>query len=364
MARIWNHGLGGQCKTTAWSDGGLCGLQRGILKSKGELAHGRNDAPIPEHKVQAPANAGRDRKRKATQPAEGPAQHRRKWSKQVLRVCESSEVGIDTRAVRLAEAPVQQKKRWGRHDSRPMRRRAPCKAEGHLAGASMSPVQARPHLGYVNSAHTFRSTIVPECPLPFTTLRGRLPASVLRCFQLAPEWRQPEAWWEMTKELGARRIGFEKSRPAVEVYAHARSQDAPHKRVNAYLYGRYAGNPAPACLMAYHHAFMRTNAPQLRQLEQHLMEATQARSPRGKRIFGHGGGLGLNLSRAAFSLVTLQMRWGKRDELEMPRHVDGGPSVLHMSIRIRGTRHLRCEILGDRQGDGQYRVHTVGEKCT
>ncbi|CAE8639860.1 unnamed protein product [Polarella glacialis] len=101
------------------------------------------------------------------------------------------------------------------------------------------------------------------------------------------------------------------------------------------------------------------NGERLRALEQEIVTAMEARSEEEVDIVGHGG-VGLTLARSAFSIATMQLRWGERGPMHMDRHVDGGPSIIHMSIALFGCRTLNCEVLNGEE-DGSSVVKIVSD---
>ena len=58
MARIWNGGAGGQCKSKCVGDSDFC-RTHGKQNDSGRLVHGRVDGDIPEPKYQEFVNRGK-----------------------------------------------------------------------------------------------------------------------------------------------------------------------------------------------------------------------------------------------------------------------------------------------------------------
>ena len=150
-------------------------------------------------------------------------------------------------------------------------------------------------------------------------------------------------------------MGFEQSGDSLEEYRHCCSHARPHRDLPGVgLFGRDASQPAPARIMAFRHAFVLLNGPRLRRLEWALQGALEAFAAKDVAkqeeaiIFGHPPrGKALVLPREAFSIATLQLRWGGHEALSMPRHVDGGASLLHMTLSLAGRRTVSFEHLGE-----------------
>jgi hypothetical protein len=214
--------------------------------------------------------------------------------------------------------------------------------------------------GFLASGTSWSPQVTPSCILPFTTLRGKLPDDVLKFLQASPEWLRTKNEWDALKHAGDRLMGFEKEQPAVEMYAHCHSQDSPMEESQQRLYGQDACRPAPIRIMAFRHAMMLINGSRLRALEEEIVQAMAFRSDEDIAILGHSG-VGLSLCRSAFSIATMQLRWGERGGMHMDRHVDGGPSILHMSLSLFGWRRLNCEVLGQKRADGSYAVQVISD---
>jgi len=338
-ARVWNDGNGGQCNFRASGD--LCGVHAGILRKQGHLPHGRMDCVIPMGK--------------AKEYASKRAQSRGPRARQMMA------------ALRQARSA---KKLTQFLAERQQKRAADMKRELMLASVRRvclrlvrGCTEAEPFQGFASRPAKFRKVVNPSFTFPFSTLRGTLSDELLHFLQEAPEWRRTEADWEKMKECTARCMGFEREKPAVEMYAHCRSQDGPCRKSDAKLYGRCAAHPAPLRLMAFRHAFVTLNGQRLRLLEDALVDALAERAPNCVEQFEQlGCGLLKGLPRSAFSVATMQLRWGRRDAMEMERHVDGGASVLHMSISLFGFRKLRCEVLGPPDDTGGRSVKTIEYK--
>ncbi|CAE8672411.1 unnamed protein product [Polarella glacialis] len=193
----------------------------------------------------------------------------------------------------------------------------------------------------------------PTWTFPCTFLEGRLEDSLLTYLLAAPEWRLPASEWLASRETLARPTGFERHHSSVEEVRHCRSQECPAGRMpELRLFGKDASGPAPRRLMAFRHALICANSVWLRTLEDRIKAKLlqQCCTDQERQIFGHSNGQSLNLCRAAFAFATLQLRWGKHEQLTMGRHVDGGASLLHLSIGFTGRRRLRCEPVANAAG--------------
>merc|ERR1712079_915333 len=102
------------------------------------------------------------------------------------------------------------------------------------------------------------------------------------------------------------------------------------------------------------------NGNWLRALEEDIVKAMENRSENEADVLGHGD-KGLSLTLATFSIATMQLRWGRREAMHMGRHVDGGASILHMSISLFGYRTLKSEVLGTKQADGSFSVNMISD---
>lgn len=215
-------------------------------------------------------------------------------------------------------------------------------SEARLGWMSGNGVQRREALTEVKPTWTF----------PCAYQAAALDAEVLSYLQEAPEWRAPRTAWLAGRKEGARPTGFEAFEPAVEEIRHCKSQESARDCIDGLrLFGKDASRPAPARLMAFREALVMANVGLLQGLEQVLKESLQNRSAEELQQFGLDGGRSLALTRAIFSFCTMQMRWGNlAEEVVMQRHIDGGPSLLHLSFALHGCRSLHTEFVERAEG--------------
>lgn len=220
-------------------------------------------------------------------------------------------------------------------------------------------VRASQRLGFLRSSqggqgHSSLMTARPLWTLPCTILQGHLEAPLLVYLLESPEWGVPEEVWMAARERGVWLPGFGQHGRSLEVVRHCRSQAQPCLPcANLRLFGQDASLPAPRRLMAFRHALVTANAQNLRRLGKALQAVLRDHcDERERRVFGHHGGTSLLLSRSAFAFATLQLRWGATAEATMARHVDGGPSLLHLALSLAGQRTVSCEFISS-AGDGR-----------
>eukprot|EP00929_Paragymnodinium_shiwhaense_P059648 TRINITY_DN29867_c0_g1_i1.p1 TRINITY_DN29867_c0_g1~~TRINITY_DN29867_c0_g1_i1.p1 ORF type:complete len:608 (+),score=144.64 TRINITY_DN29867_c0_g1_i1:181-2004(+) len=205
---------------------------------------------------------------------------------------------------------------------------------GFLVGSEGNPAAAIP------------ATVIPKCITPFSVLAGRLSREALSYLLGAEEWKRPLSAWLDERPEDCRPMGFEYHAESLEEYRHCCSQEAPSRSKRGFfLYGRDASAPCVPRIMAFRHAFMVLNGARLRRLEEQIAEVLAAASRDERSLFGLLEGQALNLCRHAFSVATLQLRWGAPRQLAMTRHVDGGASLLHMSVALAGCRTVTFEHL-------------------
>ena len=344
MARVWNAGSGGQCTRPRRGDSDFCGLHQRELAQKTLLTHGRVDGPIPFSKRKEFEAAQRQvEKRRCTVALDAEEVE----AKRPQQVANKKKRCVESLRKRLNDWEASQKEEVA------FKRVPMIVVHGSSADAPLK--------GYLAPRTAFSETVKPSYILPFTILRGRLSEDVLKFLQDAPEWRWSADEWEALKNPDERRMGFEMDKPAVEMYAHCNSQSSPMCAFNQYLYGRRACGPAPLPVMAFRHAMVLINGSRLRALEEEIVKAMKDRSEDENDILGYAG-VGLSLTRSAFAIATMQLRWGRRHAMHMGRHVDGGPSILHLSIGIFGRRTLKCEVLKHEQPNGSYLVEVVSDE--
>jgi len=219
-------------------------------------------------------------------------------------------------------------------------------------GRVQMQVERKQLLGYLSGESVQRCATVPQIVeprwiFPFSVVSGSLGADLLRYLQDAPEFAQPYKAWRALRHPEARTTGFEEHGPAIELIQHCKSQDHPLGPCKGLsLFGLDASQPAPLRFMAFRHALVRVNATMLRHLQEALKVAlSNSCSEIERKQFGHTGGDTLVLGKEAFSFATFQLRWGHHGPLTMGRHVDGGPSLLHLSLSLAGRRKFRSEAL-------------------
>lgn len=381
LARVWSAGLGAQCSRAPSSNSEFC------TTHSREQAHGRVDGSVPQGRLKRFLVEHRRREREAARPIAPAASSgaaltaARAGQPTAAAACpECSKLQALLKAAQLRARDIEAELR----EEVAALREALAKSQREGASdaacdkGTASPATARLSMVLVPMAVAVGSrrgfllgnegspppcsphAVEPRWTPPFSLCLGRLAPELLQHLLDAREWRQGPACWSQARSPEARRMGFELAGEALEEYRHCRSQEGPSSRLRGpALFGRDASLPAPPRIMAFRHALVLANGARLRALEASLREALARCKEQDAAIFGHQGGGALVLGRVAFSVATLQLRWGAAEPPPMPRHVDGGASLLHLSLTLAGQRTVSFEAL---RADGRS-VETIRVPC-
>jgi hypothetical protein len=220
------------------------------------------------------------------------------------------------------------------------------------------------HVGFLTEANgrSFASEVPaqvrPSFCLPFTILSGNLADDLLSYLQQDGAWGRPNEHWAELRGDNTKRMWWDSERHEkgrlynVEHIMHSKSHSDCDRRVPGgfWFFGRDASNPCPQRLMAFRHACVSANSDWLRILDERLYRASRRYTQACGRVSAGQRPCnilpsGTTLARAEFSVATLQIGWGDTPLEKMPRHVDGGPSLLHLSLTLFGKRIVDNEVL-------------------